>query len=68
MKRSEFIGEFDLDAVLTELSVDLDIRVTRRMLAGACIGSNPEDAYLSRASCGNRSNGSTRARTRARSS
>ena len=37
MKRSEFIGEFDLDAVLTELSVDLDIRVTRRMLAGACI-------------------------------
>ena len=33
MKRSEFIGEFDLDAVLTELSVDLDIRVTRRMLA-----------------------------------
>ena len=47
MKRSEFIGEFDLDAVLTELSVDLDIRVTRRMLAGACIGSNPEDAYLS---------------------
>ncbi|KAK0331790.1 hypothetical protein LTR94_027521, partial [Friedmanniomyces endolithicus] len=47
MQQADFIGAFDLDTVLIELSVDLDIRVTRRMLAGACIGSDPEDAYLS---------------------
>ena len=45
LKRSKFIGGFDLDVALTDEATNLENRPTRRMLANAAIGMDPEDAY-----------------------
>ncbi|MBV7256130.1 hypothetical protein KCG44_04960 [Pacificimonas sp. WHA3] len=39
------IGAFDLDITLTDAALDEANRPTRRMLANACIGIDPFDAY-----------------------
>ena len=39
------IGGFDLDITLTDAALDEANRPTRRMLANACIGIDPFDAY-----------------------
>lgn len=45
--KTDCIEAIDLDLTLKEASVDPDIRPTRRMIATACIGLGPEDAYYS---------------------
>ena len=45
MKRSKFIGVFDLDVVLRDAATDPANRPTRRMIANATIGMDVDDAY-----------------------
>ena len=45
MKRSKFIGAFDLDVTLRDAALDAANRSTRRMIANAAIGMDTEDAY-----------------------
>ncbi len=47
MKLQDFTGPIDLDITLREASLDPDIRDTRRAIAAASIGVEPEDAYYS---------------------
>lgn len=47
MKRSKFIGHFDLDVSLRDEALDPLNRATKRMIANAAIGVPPEDAYYS---------------------
>ncbi|MGR6331280.1 hypothetical protein ACU5AX_19635 [Sphingomonas sp. XXL09] len=45
--KTDCIEAFDLDLTLKDASTDPIIRPTRRMIAAACIGMGPEDAYYS---------------------
>lgn len=45
MKRSKFIGVFDLDVTLRDAGVDPHNRPTRRMIANAAIGMDADDGY-----------------------
>ena len=45
LKRSKLTDGFDLDLALSDEAVDPRNRPTRRMLANAAIGMDPEDAY-----------------------
>jgi hypothetical protein len=45
--KTDCIEAFDLDLTLKDASSDPSIRPTRRMIAAACIGVGPEDAYYS---------------------
>lgn len=43
----DLIGVFDLDVTLRDASLDEHVRPTRRMIAAATIGIDPQDAFYS---------------------
>ena len=47
MKLQDFTGPIDLDLTLRDASLNPDVRPTRRAIAAASIGIEPEDAYYS---------------------
>ena len=47
MKATIFHEHFDLDVTLRDASLDRHIRPTQRMIAGASLGMEGEDAYYS---------------------